>query len=150
MVPEEVLATRAESDWSCVDGYITWYYRVLHPYMFPVALGDPSRPAHEEILRTHQAEMDHTQDILLRYRQIAGTDLRAIVDGLFPEGSEQRRVVDVMIRLEEEAFMYRRHRARAGGTFDARGRASKGRGGRRGGGGAKGRGEAHDDVRHTH
>ncbi|XP_058727226.1 uncharacterized protein LOC131598662 [Vicia villosa] len=55
-----------------------------------------------------------------------------------------RRVVDVMIRLAHEAFMYGRHRARTGGALDARGKATRGHGGRRGG--ARGRGEAQDDV----
>ncbi|XP_058775726.1 uncharacterized protein LOC131650002 [Vicia villosa] len=99
MVPEEARATRAENDWSCVEGYITWYYRVSHPYMIPAAHGDPPRPAHEEILQAHQAELDHTHDLLPRCRQIADTGLGAIADGLFSKGPEERRVVDVMIRL---------------------------------------------------
>ncbi|XP_058781486.1 protein MAIN-LIKE 1-like [Vicia villosa] len=66
MVPEEARATRAESDWSCVEGYITWYYRMSHSYMFLAAAGDPPRPTQEEILRTHQAEFDHTQNLLPR------------------------------------------------------------------------------------
>src|SRR4051812_37126946 len=80
--------------------------------MLPAAPGDPPRPAHEEIMLTHPAELDHTQGLLLRCRQIANTSLGAIADGLFPKGFEQRRVVDVMIRLEEEAFLYRRHRVK--------------------------------------
>ncbi|XP_058760961.1 uncharacterized protein LOC131634322 [Vicia villosa] len=39
LVPAEARATTSERDWSCVDGYITWYYRVLHPYMLPTAPG---------------------------------------------------------------------------------------------------------------
>ncbi|XP_058784587.1 uncharacterized protein LOC131659411 [Vicia villosa] len=146
MVPEEARATRAESDWSCVEGYITWYYRVSHPYMLPAAPRDPPRPAHEEILQTHQAEMDNTHDLLPRCREIADTGLGAIADGLFPKGSAQRRVVDTMIRLALEAFLYLRKRARTNGTLDARGRARRGRGGRRCGGRG---GEHQDDVRHT-
>ncbi|XP_058765318.1 uncharacterized protein LOC131638792 [Vicia villosa] len=60
MVHEEARATITEHEWSYVEGYISWYYRVSHPYMLPATDGDPPRPAHEEILRTHQAELDHT------------------------------------------------------------------------------------------
>ncbi|XP_058733526.1 uncharacterized protein LOC131605153 [Vicia villosa] len=60
MVPDEARETRLEVDWSCIDRYITWYYRVSHPYILPIAPGLPPRPAYEEILRTHQAQMDYT------------------------------------------------------------------------------------------
>ncbi|XP_058733766.1 uncharacterized protein LOC131605426 [Vicia villosa] len=83
MVPEEARATRAKSDWSCVEGYITWYYRVSHPYMLPATPGDPPRLAHEEILQANQAELDHTHDLPPRCHEIADTRLGAIADGLF-------------------------------------------------------------------
>ncbi|XP_058746810.1 uncharacterized protein LOC131619762 [Vicia villosa] len=134
MVPEKEQATRGESDWSCVKGYITWYYRVSHPYMLPAAPRDPPRPSHEEILQAHQAELDHTHDL--------------IADGLFPKGSAERRVVDNMIRLAQEAFLYCRNRAMTGGALDPRGRARRGHGGHRSGDGGRG-GEQQDDVRHT-
>ncbi|XP_058765349.1 uncharacterized protein LOC131638819 [Vicia villosa] len=70
MVPNEAQTTRLEVDWSCVDGYITWYYKVSHPYMFPTAPGSPPRPTHEKILRVHQAQIDHTEDVLPRCREI--------------------------------------------------------------------------------
>ncbi|XP_058761122.1 uncharacterized protein LOC131634468 [Vicia villosa] len=50
MVPAEARATTSERDWSCVDGYITSYYRVSHLYMLPTAPRSPPRPAHKEIL----------------------------------------------------------------------------------------------------
>ncbi|XP_058725553.1 uncharacterized protein LOC131596833 [Vicia villosa] len=75
MVPEEAWATPSEHDWGCVERYISWYYRVSHPYMLPDAEGGPSRPAHEEILRAHQAQLDHTQDLLPLYRQITNRGL---------------------------------------------------------------------------
>ncbi|XP_058732877.1 uncharacterized protein LOC131604458 [Vicia villosa] len=53
MVPDEARATKSDVDWSCVDGYITWYYRVSYPYLIPTAPRSPPRPAHEEILQTH-------------------------------------------------------------------------------------------------
>ncbi|XP_058727006.1 uncharacterized protein LOC131598418 [Vicia villosa] len=53
MVHEEARATLAEHDWSCVEGYITRYYKVSHPYMLPAVERGPPRPTHEEILRAH-------------------------------------------------------------------------------------------------
>ncbi|XP_058732825.1 uncharacterized protein LOC131604401 [Vicia villosa] len=45
MVLEEARATLAEHNWSCVEGYITWYYRVSHPYMLSAAEGVlPNQP----------------------------------------------------------------------------------------------------------
>ncbi|XP_058760751.1 uncharacterized protein LOC131634101 [Vicia villosa] len=71
MVPKEARATLAEHVWSCAEGYITWYYRVSHSYMLPAAEGGPPRPAHEEILRSQQAQLDHTKGLLPLCRQIA-------------------------------------------------------------------------------
>ncbi|XP_058742663.1 uncharacterized protein LOC131615196 [Vicia villosa] len=139
MVLEEARATIVEHEWRCAEWYVTWYNRVSHPYMLPTAPGDPPKSAHEEILHTHQAKLDHTQDLLPRYRQIADTDLVAISDGLSYEGSEQRHVVDVMIRLTQKAFMYSRHCVRTVGALNARGRATRGRDGCRRGGRARGR-----------
>ncbi|XP_058742319.1 uncharacterized protein LOC131614782 [Vicia villosa] len=52
MVLAEARETTSEKDLSCVEGYITWYYRISHTYMLPTAPGSPSRPAHKEILQT--------------------------------------------------------------------------------------------------
>src|SRR4051812_37722249 len=70
MALDEVQTTILERDWSCQDGYITWYCRVSHPYMIPIAPGSPPRPAHEVILRTHQSQFNHTDDVLSRCREI--------------------------------------------------------------------------------
>ncbi|XP_058768537.1 uncharacterized protein LOC131642273 [Vicia villosa] len=78
MVPEEAQATLVEHDWSCAEGYITWYHRVSHPYMLPAAEGCPPRPSHEEILLAHQAQLDHTEDLLPLCRQIADRGIRVI------------------------------------------------------------------------
>ncbi|XP_058725576.1 uncharacterized protein LOC131596857 [Vicia villosa] len=47
VVPEEERATPSEHDWSCAEGYISWYYRVSHPYIPRAAGGGPPKPAHE-------------------------------------------------------------------------------------------------------
>ncbi|XP_058747071.1 protein MAIN-LIKE 1-like [Vicia villosa] len=45
----------------------------------------------------------------------------AIVDGLFPEGSAGLRLLEDIIRVAEEAYLYRRSRAKTGGALDGRG-----------------------------
>lgn len=52
---EEARCTIAESDWSYVDRYVRWFFRVSHPYMVEAALGDPPVPGHQKLL-----EEDHT------------------------------------------------------------------------------------------
>ncbi|XP_058763823.1 uncharacterized protein LOC131637258 [Vicia villosa] len=113
--------------------------------MLPAAEGGPPGPAYKDILRAHQAQLDHTQDLLPLCRQIADRCLGAIAEGFFPEGTAHRRVLEDMIRMTESAFMYRRHRGRTCGTLDARGRASRALGGLRGGDGAGGHGQ--DEMR---
>lgn len=50
MISEEAHSTIAKSDWSYVDGYIRWFFRVSHMYMMQVAPRDPPNPPHQEIL----------------------------------------------------------------------------------------------------
>ncbi|KAI5400626.1 uncharacterized protein LOC127096136 [Lathyrus oleraceus] len=50
LIREETRTTIAESDWSYVEGYIIWFFRVSHSYMVQATPGDPPRPAHQEIL----------------------------------------------------------------------------------------------------
>lgn len=37
-----------------------------HPYMVQIALGDPSKAAHQEILEEEQTQLDHAYDVLPR------------------------------------------------------------------------------------
>ncbi|XP_050878066.1 uncharacterized protein LOC127081880 [Lathyrus oleraceus] len=46
LVPEEAHSIIAVNDWSYVEGYIIWFFRMSHPYMVYAAPGVPSRPAH--------------------------------------------------------------------------------------------------------
>ncbi|XP_058766868.1 uncharacterized protein LOC131640495 [Vicia villosa] len=59
LVTEEYRRLVATQSWHCVDGYMTWFYRVSHPLMTLEAPEDPPRLAHEEILENQQAEKDH-------------------------------------------------------------------------------------------
>lgn len=45
-------------------------FRVSHPYMTLDILGDPPRPAHQDILEEEQARVDHVVDVLHKYRCI--------------------------------------------------------------------------------
>ncbi|XP_058783090.1 uncharacterized protein LOC131657742 [Vicia villosa] len=63
LVLEEYRRMQATQEWHCVDGYVTWFYRVSHPLLTPDALGAP-KPAHGEILENQQAEDDHATDVL--------------------------------------------------------------------------------------
>ncbi|XP_058771909.1 protein MAIN-LIKE 1-like [Vicia villosa] len=64
LVLKEYRSMVATKRWHCVDGYVTWFYRVSHPLVTPDAPGDPPRPSHEEILENRQAEDDQATDIL--------------------------------------------------------------------------------------
>lgn len=46
LVPEETRSTITSSDWSNVDGYIRWLFRISHPYIRHDALEDPPMPTH--------------------------------------------------------------------------------------------------------
>lgn len=50
LVPKKAHSTIAPSDWSYTYDYLWWFFRMSHPYMIQNAQGDPSRPAHLEIL----------------------------------------------------------------------------------------------------
>lgn len=50
LISDEAQSIMVESDWSYVDGYIMWFLKVSHLYMVQVALEDPLRLAHKEIL----------------------------------------------------------------------------------------------------
>ncbi|CAL5208827.1 unnamed protein product [Lathyrus oleraceus] len=55
LVSEEAHSTIALSEWSYVDGYIRWFFRVSHPYMVHAVPRDPPRPAHQKILEEEQS-----------------------------------------------------------------------------------------------
>src|SRR4051812_3039930 len=59
---EEYRRMQATQEWHCVEGYVTWFYRVSHSLMTPDAPGAP-RPTYEEILENQQAEDDHATDL---------------------------------------------------------------------------------------
>ncbi|CAL5198776.1 unnamed protein product [Lathyrus oleraceus] len=70
LVPEEARGIIAESDWSYVEGYIRWFFRVSYPYMVHAGLGDPLRPAHQDILEEKQTQLDHVEDVLPKYHRM--------------------------------------------------------------------------------
>lgn len=90
LILEEAHNTIVESDWSYIDGYIRWFFRVSHSYMAHAALGDSSMSAHQEILEEEHAQLNHAHDVLSRCRcimEIAQTDIDR---DIFPDESEVR------------------------------------------------------------
>ncbi|XP_058779865.1 uncharacterized protein LOC131653631 [Vicia villosa] len=64
LVPEEYRSMRITESWHCVDGYVTWFYQVLHPIMTLDTPWRPPRPTHEELLENQQVEDDHATNLL--------------------------------------------------------------------------------------
>ncbi|XP_058780319.1 uncharacterized protein LOC131653945 [Vicia villosa] len=111
LVPEEYRRTVATQAWHCVDGYVTWFYRVSHPLMTPDAPGDPPMPAHEEILEKQHAEDDHATELLpvCQRIQMLGQDAldRSIIE---QGGPEAVSIVERMVSDTAGATVYRRQR----------------------------------------
>lgn len=70
MAPEEARSTIAQSDWSYVDRYIRWFFRVSLSYMVQASLGDPPRSAYQEIPEEEHVRLNHGHDMLHRYHRI--------------------------------------------------------------------------------
>ncbi|XP_058742104.1 uncharacterized protein LOC131614550 [Vicia villosa] len=51
LVPEEYRGMRASQSWHCVDGHVTWFFKVSHHIMTSDALGRPPRPPYEGLLK---------------------------------------------------------------------------------------------------
>lgn len=88
LVPEEYKSMLATSQWSYVDGYMTWFNSVSHPVMILYALECPPRPAHEEILENEQARDDHVIDVLSIWLNIMCITYDDIEFGLFERGGD--------------------------------------------------------------
>ncbi|CAL5197040.1 unnamed protein product [Lathyrus oleraceus] len=112
LAPKEAQSIIAPSDWSHVDGYIKEFFRVSHPYMVQASLGDPPRPAHQEILEEEQTQLDHAKDVLPRYRRIMGIVHVGIDKSIFPDGSNVRHVLDAIMTKAQRALMYWRQHQR--------------------------------------
>lgn len=50
LISEEARSIIAPCEWSYVDGYIRWFFRVSHSYMVQAAPRDPPKPTHQKIL----------------------------------------------------------------------------------------------------
>lgn len=70
LVPEEARISIVENDWSYVNKYIRWFFRVSHLYMVQNSPKNPLRPAHHEVLEEEQTQLDHAEDVLPRCRRI--------------------------------------------------------------------------------
>ncbi|XP_058741368.1 uncharacterized protein LOC131613741 [Vicia villosa] len=70
LVSVEYRTHDAISQWNYVEGYMTWFYKVLHSYMTHNAPRRPSRSVHEEFLENQQALDDHAVDVLSQSQNI--------------------------------------------------------------------------------
>ncbi|XP_050875986.1 uncharacterized protein LOC127079651 [Lathyrus oleraceus] len=120
MIPETAWATIAESDWSYVDGYIRWFFRVSHPYMVHAAPGDTPRLVHQDILEEEQAQLCHVEDVSPMYCSIVEITRTYIDRGIFSDGSNVRQVLDAIITEARGALLYQRHRWRTEGLMAER------------------------------
>ena len=114
LVTDEARSTISKSDWSYINEYIRWFFRVSHPYMVWAALGDPLRPAHQELLEEEKAQLDHVEDVLPRYHCIVEIAHACIDRGIFLDGSDVRQILDVIMTEARETLMYQRQCQRMG------------------------------------
>lgn len=97
LVSEETQDTIDESDWSYVEGYIRWFFRVSHSHMVQAPPGDTSRPAHQGILEDEQTQLDHAEDLLPKCRRIVEIAQAGIDKDIFSDGSDVRQVLNIIM-----------------------------------------------------
>lgn len=107
LVPEEAQSTIAPSDWSYVDGYIRWFFRVSHLYMVQAPPRDSPKPTHQEILEETQAQLDHVECVLPIFRRIVEIARADIDKGIFLDRSNVRQVLDVIVTEARGAWCTR-------------------------------------------
>lgn len=75
----------------------------------------PPRSTHQEILEEKQARLDHAHDVLPRCRCIVEIVHASVDKGIFPNDSNVREVLHVIMTEAREALMMsRRQRRRTG------------------------------------
>ncbi|XP_050897477.1 uncharacterized protein LOC127104333 [Lathyrus oleraceus] len=92
LVREDARSIIVVNDWSYVDRYIRWFFRVSQMYMVQAAPRDPPRSAHQEILEEEQAQLHHAKDIFPRCSRIVEIAQEGIGRSIFPDGSDVGRV----------------------------------------------------------
>ena len=108
LVQEEAQSTINKSDWSYVNEYIRWFFKVSHPYMVQTSPEDPPRPSHQEKLEEEQTQLDNAHDVLLRCRRIMEIVQEDIDICIFPDGSDVRQVLYTIMTEARETLMYQR------------------------------------------
>lgn len=73
-----------------------------HLFRVQAAPGDPLRPSHQEILEGEQSQLDYTEDGLPRCRRIMKIVQTSIDKGIFPDGSDVRQFLDVIMTEARE------------------------------------------------
>ncbi|XP_050890161.1 uncharacterized protein LOC127095527 [Lathyrus oleraceus] len=90
LVSEETRSIIAVNNWSYVEWYTKWFFRLSHSYMVHAAPGDPTRPTHQEILEKEQTQLDHAKDVLPRRRRIMEILQADIYKDIFLDESDVR------------------------------------------------------------
>lgn len=128
LVLEKAYNTITNNDWSYVNRYIRWFFRVPHLYMVQAASGDPPMLAYQEILEEKQTQLNHVEDVLPRCHRILEITQAGIDKCIFLDGSDVRQVLYGIMMETRGALMYQRQCQRRGGIEGQE--AQGGRGGR--------------------
>ncbi|MCI35512.1 hypothetical protein A2U01_0056733, partial [Trifolium medium] len=59
-----MLGTRALYSWLMVPNYMTWYVKISHPYLEPLPLGDPPRPAELDAIIHEETDGQRTTTLV--------------------------------------------------------------------------------------
>lgn len=114
MVPVEYLNHEVTSQWIYIEGYMTQFYKVSHPYMTQDTPGTPN-PTHEELLKDQWTLNDHVVDVLSCYQTIIRLTRQGIKSGVFARnGDEAVGLIESIISNARSARAYRKQRRNQG------------------------------------
>lgn len=114
LVPEEAHSTIVVSEWSYVDRYIMWFFRVTSVYGTRYSRRSIEVNSSEDT-RGGADTIDHAKDVLPRCHCIMEIEHEGIDKGIFPDGSDVRQVLNAIMTKARETLMYRRQRQRTKG-----------------------------------
>ncbi|CAJ2647685.1 unnamed protein product [Trifolium pratense] len=119
MIDEEMRGPTVVRAWDHVPGYISWFYKVSHPIMRPIAAPEaPPRPANLEVLIEEQ-ESQSVPDTLDICRNVRTELRRALEANEALPGTPIYETVNRVLGFVEPAFLYRSRRRLPGrGRFD--------------------------------
>lgn len=90
LIPKEYPREPTHVHWICVEGYMTWFYRVSHHIMTPDAPREPPRPANQEVLQVRDEQEESAMMVCWRVVEMG---IVAIESRLFMDESPQLSLV---------------------------------------------------------